>query len=211
MRALARSAAGPNSRPTGSGSPRSGARTAGESRTRDCWTVAVAAEHVRWLAASDWLPVPEPLRSRPNRVVLVRSRHLGDLAPALATPATLLTSAIYLRPENVGALATAHARTLDTLAARLTATSPPAHRTGRSQLPPRSEPTATPLLDVKVDCRRLRSLFADDPRPALQMPEIRAALHLLAARLDVGADRADQVALLAALRRALSFAPRSPR
>jgi hypothetical protein len=39
----------------------------------------------------------------------------------------LITGARHLQPGMVGALAAAHARTLDTLAA----TSPPAHRTGQ--------------------------------------------------------------------------------
>jgi hypothetical protein len=93
----------------------------GDSHTRDCWDIAVAAEHVRRLAASGWLPVPEPLRPRPNRVLFVSARHLGDVAPALANLAALLTHATHLRPETVGGLATAHARTLDALATMLTA------------------------------------------------------------------------------------------
>jgi hypothetical protein len=179
----------------------------GDGRTRDCWAIAVAAEYVRRLAASGWLPVPEPLRPRPNRVVLVSALHLGDVAPALANLAALLTHATHLRPENVGALATAHARTLDTLAAMLAATSPPAHRAGRRQFAAALRTHAESLLNVQVECRRLRSLDADDPRPAFQMCEIRAALRHLAARPDRASNMADQAALLASLRPALSFAP----
>jgi hypothetical protein len=179
----------------------------GDGRTRDCWDIAVAAEHVRRLAASGWLPVPEPLRSRPNRVLFVSARHLGDVAPALANLAALLTHATHLRPETVGGLATAHARTLDTLATILTATSPPAHRAGRRQFAAALRAHGETLLNVQVECRRLRSLDADDPQPALQMREIRASLRHIAAGPDAGADRADQVALLASLRPALSFAP----
>jgi len=89
----------------------------------------------------------------------------------------------------------------------LTATSPPAHRAGRRQFAAALSAHAETLLDVQVECRHLRSLDADDPRPAFQMREIRAAMRHLAATPDRASNPADQAALLAALRPALSFAP----
>jgi hypothetical protein len=122
--------------------------------TRDCWNIALAAEHVRRLATSGWLPEPEPLRPRRNRVVLVRAHHLGDLPPALVNLAALIAHASHLRPETVGALATAHARTLDAVAAMLTVSSPPAHRAGRRHFAAALRTHGETLLNVQVECRR---------------------------------------------------------
>jgi hypothetical protein len=104
----------------------------------------------------------------------------------------------------IGALVTAHARTLDTLAAALVATSPPAHRAGRRRFAGALRGHGQSLATVRLACRSLTSLDAGDPRPAAQMHEIRSALRPLADKPNLASDVDQQKALLAALRPALT-------
>jgi hypothetical protein len=105
----------------------------------------------------------------------------------------------------IGALVTAHARTLDTLATALSTTSPPAHRAGRRRLAVAAlRGHGQGLATVRLACRMLKSLDPDDPRPAAQMREIRTALRPLADRPDLASGADNQRALLAALRPALA-------
>jgi hypothetical protein len=104
----------------------------------------------------------------------------------------------------IGALVTAHARTLDTLASALTATSPPAQRAGRRRFAGALRGHGQSLATVRLACRNLTSLDNDDPRPAAQMREIRGALRPLADKPNLASDVDHQKALLAALRPALA-------
>jgi hypothetical protein len=170
----------------------------------DTVEIALAADHVRRYATSGPLPQPEPLRPEPHRLVPTPVRHLGDVPVGLTHLATLVTTAGHLRPDMIGALVTAHARTLDALAAALTATSPPAHRAGRRRFSGALRGHGQSLATVRLACRSLTSLDADDPRPTAQMREIRSALRPLAERPDIASDVHNQKALLAALRPALT-------
>ena len=170
----------------------------------DSVEIGLAAEHTRRYATSGPLPQPEPLRLAPHRLVPTPVRHLGEVPVGLTHLATLVTTAGHLRPDMIGALVTAHARTLDALAAALTATSPPAHRAGRRRFAGALRGHGQSLATVRLACRSLTSLDHDDPRPAAQMREIRSALRPLSERPDISSDLDNQKALLAALRPTLA-------
>ncbi|MGH3735391.1 MAG: hypothetical protein ACRDT6_07175 [Micromonosporaceae bacterium] len=179
----------------------------GMRQVRECREIAIAAEHVRRFATSGPLPRPDPLRPAPHRLRPQPVRTLADLPAALANLATLVTTAGHLRPETIGSFASAHARTLDTLATALAATSPPAHRVGRRRFAATLRAHGETLSNIRVACRTLRSIDADDPRPAMQMREIRIGLRALATYPARAGEPQAQKALLAALRPALGFAP----
>jgi hypothetical protein len=166
--------------------------------------IGLAADHARRYATSGPLPQPEPLRPEPHHLVPTPVRQLRDVPAGITQLATLVTTAGHLRPDIIGALVTAHARTLDTLAAALTATSPPAHRAGRRRFAGALRGHGQSLATVRLACRNLASLDPDDPRPAAQMREIRGALRPLADKPDLASDVGHQKALLAALRPALA-------
>jgi len=170
----------------------------------DSVEIGLAAEHTRRYATSGPLPQHEPLRPEPHRLVPTPVQQLGDVPAGLTHLAALVTTAKHLRPDMIGALVTTHARTLDTLAAALTATSPPAHRAGRRRFSAALRGHGQSLATVRLACRSLISLDPDDPRPAAQMREIRTALRPLAERPDLASDADQQKALLAALRPALA-------
>jgi hypothetical protein len=176
--------------------------------TRDGWEIAVAAAEVRQLAASGPLLSATPLRLAPHRLKPVSVRSIDTLAPALANLAALLTAAKHLSPGTMGALAATHAQTVRTLAGALAATGPPAQRAVRKQLATSLGNHADMLVNVQVAGRRLQSLEPDDPRPALQMQEIRGGLRQLGAGTTSRlAFRNDQTSLLSSLGAALAFAP----
>lgn len=170
----------------------------------DSVEIGLAADHVRRYATSGPLPQPEPLRPEPHRLSPTTVRQLGDIPAGLTQLATLVTTAGHLRPDMIGALVTAHARTLDTLAAALTATSPPAHRAGRRRFASALRGHGQSLASVRLACRSLTSPDPDDPRPATQMREIRSSLRPLADKPKLASDVDHQRALLAALRPALT-------
>jgi hypothetical protein len=170
----------------------------------DSVEIGLAAEHTRRYATSGPLPQPEPLRPESHLLVPLPVRQLGDVPAGLTHLATLVTTAGHLRPDMIAALVTAHARTLDTLATALTATSPPAHRAGRRRFASALRGHGQSLATVRLACRSLTSLDPDDPRPAAQMRGIRSALRPLAERPGLASDVDQQKALLAALRPALA-------
>jgi hypothetical protein len=170
----------------------------------DSVEIGLAAEHTRRYATSGPLPQPEPLRPEPHRLVPTPVQQFGDVPAGLTHLAALVTTAKHLRPDVIGALVTTHARTLDTIAAALTATSPPAHRARRRRFADALRGHGQSLANVRLACRSLISLDPDDPQPADQMREIRSALRPLAARPDLARDADHQKALLAALRPALA-------
>jgi hypothetical protein len=172
---------------------------------RDRWEIAVAAEQVRQLAVSGPLLVPPPLRPAPHRLKPVRVRGIDTVPPALANLAMLVAGARSLRPDTLGALAATHARTLHTLAGALAATGPQSQRAVRKQLAATLHNHADMLVNVQVAGRRLESLDVDDPRPVLQMQEIRTRLRQLG--VSGTAFRNEQASLLASLRAALEFGP----
>jgi hypothetical protein len=175
---------------------------------RDCWEIAIAAEQVRHLAASGTLPPVRPLRPAARHLKPVPVRGIDTLAPTLANLAAIIAGAHSLGPGTVGALAATHARTVHTLAGALAATGPPAQRAVRKQLATALRNHASNLVNVQVASRPLRSLEADDPRPTLQMQQIRDGLRRLgAARTARLTFRHDQPSLLAALGAALSVGP----
>jgi len=170
----------------------------------ECVEIGLVAEHVGRYATSGPLPQPEPLRPEPRRLRPTTVRQLGDIAAGLTHLATLVTTAGHLRPDMIGALVTAHARTLDTLASALTSTSPPAQRAGRRRFAGALRGHGQSLATVRLACRNLTSLDPDDPRPATQMREIRSALRPLADKPTLASDADHQKALLAALHPALA-------
>jgi hypothetical protein len=170
----------------------------------DSATIALAAEHARRHTISGPLPNPEPLRPPPHQLTPLAVRDLPDLPAGLSRLGMLITAARHLQPGMVGALAAAHARTLDTLAAALTATSPPAHRAGRRRYAAALQSHGQALNTLRIACRTLSSLDRDDPRPAVQMRDIRTALHPLANSPSLAERPDNQKALLAALRPALA-------
>jgi hypothetical protein len=175
---------------------------------RDRWEIAVAAEQVRQLAVSGPLLSPPPLRPAPHRLKPVRVRGIDTVPPALANLAMLVAGARGLRPDTLGALAATHARTLHTLAGALAATGPQSQRAVRKQLAATLHNHADMLVNVQVAGRRLESLDVDDPRPVLQMQEIRTRLRQLGVSGTAGtAFRNEQPSLLASLRAALEFGP----
>jgi hypothetical protein len=126
----------------------------------------------------------------------------------VANLAALIAGARILGPGTVGALAATHARTVHTLAGALAATGPPAQGAVRKQLATALRNYASNLVNVQVASRPLRSLEADDPRPAQQMQQIRDGLRRLgASRTARLTFRHDQPSLLAALGAALSVGP----
>ncbi|MFW6091315.1 MAG: hypothetical protein ACODAF_05520 [Actinomycetota bacterium] len=176
--------------------------------TRDCWEIAVAAEQVRQLAVTGPLLSAPPLRPASRRLKPVRARSIDTLPPALANLAALVAGARSLGPGTVGALAATHARTVHTLAGALAATGLPSQRAVRKQLATALHKHADMLVNVQAAGRRLQSLDADDPRPALQMQEIRTGLRQLGASSTArAAFRNDQPSLLAALAAGLELAP----
>jgi hypothetical protein len=170
----------------------------------DSVEIGLAAEHTRWYATSGPLPHPEPLRPQPHRLAPTPVRQLSEVPAGLNHLATLVTTAAHLRPDMIGALVTAHARTLDTLATALAATSPPAHQSGRRRFAGALRSHGQSLATVRLACRSLTSPNPDDPRPAAQMREIRSALRPLADKPDLASDVAHQKALLSSLRPALA-------
>jgi hypothetical protein len=182
--------------------------TAGPRTARDRWEIAVAAEHVRQLAASGPLVSAKSLRPAAHRLKPVRIHKIDTLGPALANLASLVVGARCLGPATVGALAATHARTVRTLADALATTGPPAQRAVRKQLAGSLYNHADTLINVQVAGRRLQSLDTDDPRPGLQMQEIRTGLRQLGASRTARIPfRNDQPALLKAIAAALEFAP----
>jgi hypothetical protein len=108
----------------------------------------------------------------------------------------------------MGALAATHARIVRTLAGALAATGPPAQGAVRKQLATSLNNHADMLVTVQVAGRPLQSLEPDDPRPALQMQEIRGGLRRIGAAGSVRiAFRNDQTSLLRSVAAALAFAP----
>jgi hypothetical protein len=176
--------------------------------TRDGWEIAVAAGEVRQLAASGPLLSATSLRPAPHRLKPVSVRSIDTLAPALASLAAIVAGAKHLGPGTMGALAATHAKTVRTLAGALAATGPPAQRAVRKQLATSLDNHADALVNVQVAGRPLQSLEADDPRPALQMQEIRGGLHRIGDPGSVRiAFRNDQTSLLRSVGAALAFGP----
>lgn len=175
---------------------------------RDRWEIAIAAEQVRQLAAGGPLLSAQPLRPAPHRLRPGPVRGIDTLAPALANLAALIVGARDLAPGTVGALAGTHAHTLRTLAKALAATGPPSQQAVRKQLSETLHHHADILLNIQVAGRPLQSLETDDPRPVLQMQEIRSGLRrLVGSRTVRSVFREDQPALLDSLAAALRFGP----
>jgi hypothetical protein len=164
----------------------------------------LAAEYARRHATNGPLPQPRPLQPAAHRLSPVVVSTVTDLPGGLTRLAVLVKTSGHLRPDTIGALATAHARTLETLAAVLTATSPPAQRAGRRGFAAALNGHGQSLATVRTACRTLTSVDADDPRPADQMREVRTALRPLADRPNQAADTTVQKTLLASLRPALA-------
>lgn len=171
---------------------------------KECVETGLAADHVRRYATSGPLPQPEPLRPPPQRLRPAVVRGFASVPAGFAHLAALVTAAGHLRPDMIRALVAAHIRNLDTLASALTTTSPPAHRSGRRQFATALRNHGKDLTTVRIACRSLKSVDPDDPRPAAQMREIRAALQPVADTPDVASRDDNQRALLAALRPALT-------
>ena len=170
--------------------------------SRDCYEIGVAAQHVQRLAAAEALPPVPPLRPAPHRLRPVRVRRVADVPAALANLATLITAATHLGPGTVGALATGHARALDTLATLLTATGPAAERAARHRVAAHLRQLGDALVDIGAAARRLRSIDADDPRPGLQMFELQAGLRHIAGHPTLQTTDAAQKALFVAIQTA---------
>jgi hypothetical protein len=149
-----------------------------------------------------------PLRPAPHRLKPVSVRGIDTLAPALASLAAIVAGAKHLGPGTMGALAATHAQTVRTLAGALAATGPPAQGAVRKQLATNLNNHADMLVNVQVAGRPLQSLEPDDPRPALQMREIRGGLRRIGTSGSVQiAFRNDQTSLLRSVGAALAFGP----
>jgi hypothetical protein len=136
-------------------------------RSDDSWRVGIAAAEVRRLACTGSLPPAEPLRPDGKNLLPLRVRSLAELPAALTRLAHLVRVAGHLRPESVGALAGAHARTLALMAKVMEGGIASGGTHG--VMPGLSDALRThavALVNVRGAVRRVRSISSDDPRPA---------------------------------------------
>jgi hypothetical protein len=168
-----------------------------------CSEVELVADHARQYATSGPLPPPAPLHPPPQRLAPHLVRGLTDVPAGMAQLGTLITKAGHLRPSMIAALATAHGRSIDAIAAALTATAAPGHRAARARVADALRSHGQSLATVALACRTLESIEPDDPRPAMQMRELRTALNPLTDRPRLAAGKSNQQALHAVLRPAL--------
>jgi hypothetical protein len=187
-------------------SRRGGLRTR---RSDDSWRVGIAAAGVRCLACTGPLPLPEPLRVDGKNLLPLRVRSLSQVPAALTRLSHLVRVAGHLRPESVGILAGAHARTLVLMAQAVEGGLDGG--IARGSMPPglsdKLRTHALALVNVRSAVRRVRSISADDPRPARQMAQIRTMLHPIGDRLSGTEAESTRVALAQAVRPALTFGP----
>jgi hypothetical protein len=177
-------------------------------RSDDWWRVGIAAAEVRRLANTGPLPPAEPLRPDGKRLLPLRVRSLADLPAALTRLAQLVRVAGHLRPESVGALAGAQARTL-VLVAQIMDRDLAGGATHGGVMPGLSDALRThavALVNVRGALHRMRSISADDPRPARQMAQVRTTLRAIGDRLGERAEPARRV-LIETVRPALALAP----
>jgi hypothetical protein len=168
-----------------------------------CSEVELVADNARQYATSGPLPHPAPLQPPPQRLAPWLVRGLADIPAAMAHLGTLITRAGHLRPSMIAALATAHGRSIDAIAAALTATAPTGQRAARDRVADALRRHGQSLATVALACRSLESIEPDDPRPAMQMRELRTALNPLTDRPRLAAGKNNQQALHAVLRPAL--------
>jgi hypothetical protein len=178
-------------------------------RSDDSWRVGIVAAEVRRLACTGPLPPAESLRPDGKNLLPLRVRSLAELQAALTRLAHLVRVAGHLRPESVGALAGAHARTLVLVAQVMEGGSAngAAHGAVMPGLSDELRTHAVALVNVRGALRRVRSISSDDPRPARQMAQVRTTLLALGDRLSSpGAEPASRV-VAEAIRPALTFGP----
>jgi len=168
-----------------------------------CSEVVLVADHARQYATSGPLPHAAPLQPPPQRLAPQLVRGLADVPAGMARLCILITRAGHLRPSMIAALATAHGRSIDAIATALTATAPPGQRAARDRVADALPHHGQSLATVALACRTLESIEPDDPRPAMQMRELRTALNPLTDRPRLAAGNSNQQALHAALRPAL--------
>jgi hypothetical protein len=177
-------------------------------RSDDSWRVGIAAAEVRRLACTGSLPPAEPLRPDGKNLLPLRVRSLAELPAALTRLAHLVRVAGHLRPESVGALAGAHARTLALMAKVMEGGIASGGTHG--VMPGLSDALRThavALVNVRGAVRRVRSISSDDPRPARQMAQVRTTLLALGDRLSSRGAEPARRALAEAARPALTFGP----
>ena len=178
-------------------------------RSDDWWRVGIAAAEVRRLANTGPLPPAEPLRPDGKSLLPLRVRSLADLPAALTRLAQLVRVAGHLRPESVGALAGAHARTL-VLVAQIMDRDLAGRATHGGVMPGLSDALrahAVALVHVRGALHRMRSISADDARPVRQMAQVRTALHAIGDRLSGERAEPARRVLIEAVRPALALAP----
>jgi hypothetical protein len=178
-------------------------------RSDDSWRVGIAAAEVRRLANTGPLPPAEPLRPDGKSLLPLRVRSLADLPAALTRLAQLVRVAGHLRPESVGALAAAHARTL-VLVAQIMDRDLAGGATHGGVMPRLSDALrahAVALVHARGALHRMRSISADDPRPARQMVQVRTTLRAIGDRLRGERAEPARRVLIEVVRPALALAP----
>jgi hypothetical protein len=140
---------------------------------------------------------------------LVHVNRLEALPAALTQLARLVAQSGHLHPDTVGKIAGEHGRTLltlsDVLARRHTV--PGTTAPALLGVPSEVRAHATTLATLRTAVRGLRSLVADDPRPAGQLRDIRRRLRREDRRLSGRLTDDDLHAVVASLRPALWVAP----
>jgi hypothetical protein len=155
-----------------------------------------------------WMIVTRSGVARPTQSRLIGVSSLADLPSALGRLARLVAIADHLDPKTVGRLAAEHARTLVTFADVIVrrdsvpGTAAPALLGAAGEL----RAHASTLAEVQTATRAWRSNGRDDPRPALQMREVRRQIGRDRARLLGSLTDSDLRTVIASLHPALRLA-----